>query len=90
VAAIDGIGGSVDEARAAQDTVAGAVTHQREVTAAIEAAVAGTTAGAGELVERIRRLSLSISEVGAVAAGAGDSATRLDALTDRLRQLTRA
>jgi methyl-accepting chemotaxis protein len=89
VAAIDGIGGSVDEARAAQDTVAGAVTQQREASAAIEAAVASSTAGAGELVERIRRLSLSISEVGAVAAGASDSATRLDALTDRLRQLTR-
>jgi methyl-accepting chemotaxis protein len=89
VEAIDGIGSSIDEVRSAQDVVAGAVTEQQTVTAGIESAVESTTLSTGELVERIRRLALATSEVGAVAAEATETAERLDLLTLKLQELAR-
>jgi len=89
VEAIDVIGSSIDEVRVAQDAVAGAVTDQQTVTAGIEDAVESTTVSAGELVERIRRLALATSEVGAVAAEATETAERLDGLTQKLQELAR-
>ncbi|HST84805.1 MAG TPA: methyl-accepting chemotaxis protein [Kineosporiaceae bacterium] len=90
VEAIDVIGSSIEEVRSAQDVVAEAVTGQQGVTAGIEDAVESTTLRVGELVERIRRLALSTSEVGTVAAEATETAERLDVLTQQLQEVARA